>query len=107
MQLATLLLQSCAEERGADLSVRFHCSLTHEEIGEYIGLSRETVTRNPTDFKNLDLVEQHGSILFIPSLGALEIHGTQVGDVRRSPGHSTVTAQREPTAHEAIQGESE
>jgi CRP-like cAMP-binding protein len=93
MQLATLLLQSCAEERGADLSVRFHCSLTHEEIGEYIGLSRETVTRNPTDFKNLDLVEQHGS--------------TQVGDVRRSPGHSTVTAQREPTAHEAIQGESE
>ncbi len=74
MKLAMLLLQWCAEGQHAGLGRRFHCSLTHEEIGEHIGLSRETVTRTLADFKNLDLVEQHGSIFFIPSLRAMEIY---------------------------------
>jgi CRP/FNR family cyclic AMP-dependent transcriptional regulator len=74
IKLAMLLLQWCAKGQRAGLGVHIHCSLTHEEIGEYIGLSRETVTRNLTDFKNLDLVEQHGSVFFIPSFGALEIY---------------------------------
>ena len=64
--------------------MRIHCSLTHEEIGEYIGVSRETVSRNLTDFKNLDLVEQHGSLFFIPSLGALEIYAGQVGRLKKA-----------------------
>jgi len=79
MKLAMLLLQWCAEGQRAEPGVRIHCSLTHEEIGEYIGLSRETVTRNLTDLKKLDLVEQHGATFFIPSLRALEDFAGQVG----------------------------
>jgi CRP/FNR family transcriptional regulator, cyclic AMP receptor protein len=79
MKLAKLLLQWCAEGQRTGLGVRVRCSHTHEEIGEYIGLSRETVTRNLTDFRNHDLVEQHGSAFFIPSLGALEIYAGQLG----------------------------
>ncbi len=78
-KLAMLLLQWCADGQQAEPGVRIHCSLTHEEIGEYIGLSRETVTRNLTDFKNLDLVEQNGSVFFIPNLRALEIYAGQFG----------------------------
>jgi CRP-like cAMP-binding protein len=73
------LLQWCAKGQRAGLGVRIHCSHTHEEIGEYIGVSRETITRNLTDFKNLELVEQHGAVFFIPSLGALEIYAGQIG----------------------------
>jgi CRP/FNR family transcriptional regulator len=78
MKLAKLLLQWCAEGQRAGLGVRVHCSQTHEEIGEYIGLARETVTRNLTDFKNLDLVEQRGSTFFVPNLRALEIYAGQI-----------------------------
>jgi CRP/FNR family transcriptional regulator len=79
IKLAMLLLHWCAEGPRTESGVRIHCSLTHEEIGEYIGLSRETVTRNLTDFRNLDLVEQHGSVFFIPSLRALETYAGQSG----------------------------
>jgi CRP/FNR family transcriptional regulator len=47
-------------------------SLTHEEIGEFIGASRETVTRTLSVFKNRRLVAQHGCTITIPSRGALE-----------------------------------
>lgn len=55
-------------ERGA----RCRLSLTHEEIGEFIGASRETVTRTLSVFKNRNLVAQHGCTLTIPSRMALE-----------------------------------
>jgi len=77
-KLAMLLLQWCAKGQRAGPGVRIHCSHTHEEIGEYIGVSRETITRNLTDFKNLDLVEQHGSVFLIPSLRALELYAGKV-----------------------------
>ena len=47
------------------------CRMTHEEIGEFIGASRETVTRTLSIFKNRHLVAQHGSTLTIPSRDAL------------------------------------
>jgi CRP/FNR family transcriptional regulator len=47
-------------------------SMTHEEIGEFIGASRETVTRTLSIFKNRHLVAQHGCTLTIPSRVALE-----------------------------------
>ncbi len=53
-------------EHGSD--TRLHCSLTHEEIGEHIGASREMVSRALTDLKNQGLVEQHGAILIVPNL---------------------------------------
>lgn len=38
-------------------------ALTHEEIGEMIGASRETVTRVFADLKNRSVVERNGSTL--------------------------------------------
>jgi CRP/FNR family transcriptional regulator len=40
-------------------------TLTHEEIAETIGSSRETVTRLFADFKRRGLVEVHGATLVI------------------------------------------
>ena len=48
-------------------------SLTHGEIGQHIGVSRETVSRTLNDFKNRELVEQRGSTLLVSNLRALEI----------------------------------
>jgi CRP/FNR family transcriptional regulator len=51
---------------------RCRVSLTHEQIGEFIGASRETVTRTLSIFKNRQLVAQHGCTITIPSRMALE-----------------------------------
>jgi CRP/FNR family transcriptional regulator, cyclic AMP receptor protein len=56
------------QETGA----RCRVSLTHEQIGEFIGASRETVTRTLSIFKNRQLVAQHGCTITIPSRMALE-----------------------------------
>jgi len=56
------------QETGA----RCRVSLTHEQIGEFIGASRETVTRTLSIFKNRRLVAQHGCTITIPSRMALE-----------------------------------
>lgn len=53
-------------------AARCRLSLTHEEIGEFIGASRETVTRTLSIFKNRHLVAQHGCTLTIPNRTALE-----------------------------------
>jgi CRP/FNR family transcriptional regulator len=46
--------------------------LTHEEIAEFIGTTRETVTRTLSDFRNQHLVELRGSTLMIQDRAALE-----------------------------------
>jgi CRP/FNR family transcriptional regulator len=50
---------------------RFRFSMTHEEIGEFIGASRETVTRTLSNFKHRRLVDFKGSMITIPSRTAL------------------------------------
>jgi CRP/FNR family cyclic AMP-dependent transcriptional regulator len=49
--------------------------LTHEEIAEFIGTTRETVTRTLTEFKNRQLVTLQGSTLMISNRSALESIG--------------------------------
>lgn len=86
-QLRTVGLSSSAPEKVARLLIdwsrngqtsengtRFHFSLTHQEIGEFIGSTRETVTRCLNEFKQRRLVSFHGSTLTIPSMVALEIY---------------------------------
>lgn len=69
-KLARLLLEwSGDQSTGTCARVRF--SLTHEEIGEFIGASRETVTRTLSQFKHRRLVSFRGSMLEIPNRGAL------------------------------------
>ena len=71
-RLARLLLVWSEPSQKPATGSRCRLSLTHEEIGEFIGASRETVTRTLTSFKNRRLVAQHGSTLMIPSRDALE-----------------------------------
>jgi CRP/FNR family transcriptional regulator, cyclic AMP receptor protein len=71
-KLARLLLDWSESGQKTEAGMRFRFSLTHEEIGEFIGASRETVTRTLSTFKSRHLVAFHGSILEIPSRVALE-----------------------------------
>ncbi|HLW83537.1 MAG TPA: Crp/Fnr family transcriptional regulator [Candidatus Acidoferrales bacterium] len=83
-QLRTVGLSSSAGERLARLllewaggeekkpGTRIKMPLTHEEIAECIGSTRETVTRTLTEFKNRQLVVLKGSTLFIANRAGLE-----------------------------------
>jgi CRP/FNR family transcriptional regulator, cyclic AMP receptor protein len=71
-KLARLLLEWSQNGQTTESGTKFRFSLTHEEIGEFIGASRETVTRTLNAFKNHRLVNLHGSTLTIPSRTALE-----------------------------------
>jgi CRP/FNR family transcriptional regulator len=73
-RLACLLLEWCREGRQTESGTQICCVLTHGEIGECIGASRETVTRYLKDLKNRGLMELRGTLLIIPSRGALAIH---------------------------------
>jgi CRP/FNR family transcriptional regulator len=70
-KLARLLLDLSQSGQSTDVGTRFRFSLTHEEIGEFIGTSRETVTRTLSAFKTRRLVDFKGSTLTIPSKTAL------------------------------------
>jgi len=71
-KLARLLLEWSENGQTTESGTRFRFSLTHEEIGEFIGASRETVTRTLTTFKLRRLVAMNGSTLTIPNLSALQ-----------------------------------
>jgi CRP/FNR family transcriptional regulator len=71
-KLARLLLEWSEGGQATAEGTRFRFSLTHEEIGEFIGASRETVTRTLGIFKTRRLVSFHGSTLVIPNRQALE-----------------------------------
>jgi CRP/FNR family transcriptional regulator, cyclic AMP receptor protein len=70
-KLARLLLDWSENGQITEAGTRFRFSLTHEEIGEFIGASRETVTRTLSTFKVRRLVMCNGSTLTIPSRTAL------------------------------------
>jgi len=70
-KLARLLLDFSQSGQSTEVGTRFRFSLTHEEIGEFIGTLRETVTRTLSAFKTRRLVDFKGSTLTIPSKTAL------------------------------------
>ena len=70
-KLARLLLDWSENGQTFESGTKFRFSMTHEEIGEFIGASRETVTRTLSVFKHERLVAFNGSILTIPSKAAL------------------------------------
>ena len=71
-RLARLLLDWSDKEGANEVGARFHFSLTHQEIGEFIGASRETVTRTLSEFKSRQLIFFQGATLTIPNKGALQ-----------------------------------
>jgi CRP/FNR family transcriptional regulator len=71
-KLARLLLHWCADGQVSGGMVRMKMSLTHEELAQLIGSSRETVTRILGDFKRRGVVELHGATLLVRNQKALE-----------------------------------
>ena len=70
-KLARLLLDWDENDHQNENQARFRFCLTHEQIGEFIGASRETVTRTMGAFKDRRLVAFQGSMLTIPNRTAL------------------------------------
>jgi len=71
-RLARLLLDQSAGGRFSEGVVRAKLTLTHEEMAQLIGSSRESVTRTLTEFKKRGTAELHGSTLLIWDKAALE-----------------------------------
>lgn len=71
-KFAKLLLSWYPEKAQANGPVQVKLTLTHEEIGEMIGTTRETVSRLFSDFKKKQLLQVKGSTLVLRNKGALE-----------------------------------
>jgi CRP/FNR family transcriptional regulator len=71
-KFAKLLLSWYPERTQANSQTQLKVTLTHEEIGEMIGTTRETVSRLFSEFKAKKLVQVKGSTLIIHDRSALE-----------------------------------
>ena len=71
-KLARFLLDITAAREQTAGQIRATLTLTHEEIAEMIGVSRETVTRLFAGFKRKQLIEVHGSTLVITDKAGLQ-----------------------------------
>lgn len=75
-EIRTLTLSGSASEKLARLRSpnprSLKLALMHEEIGQMIGTSRETVARIMAGFKKQRLIEQQGATLVVANRVALE-----------------------------------
>jgi CRP/FNR family cyclic AMP-dependent transcriptional regulator len=71
-KLARFLLELSAHQGEGKGEVKLTLTLTHEEIAQMIGASRETVTRLFADFKKRQLLQVKGSTLIIKDKAGLE-----------------------------------
>lgn len=72
-KLARLLLGWCARDgRETDQGIHLKLTLTHGEIAQMIGVSRETVTRLLGDLKSREVIQINGATLLIRNKAALE-----------------------------------
>jgi CRP/FNR family transcriptional regulator len=71
-KLARFLLEWCASHANGEDGTHAKLTLTHEEIAQMIGSSRETVTRLFADFKKKQLLQIKGSTLILSNKPALE-----------------------------------
>ena len=70
-KLARLLLAWSAGSQQTREGTKTKMPLTHEEIAEFVGITRETVTRTLSDFRVRHLVAIQGSTMTIPNPAAL------------------------------------
>ncbi|HEY4900675.1 MAG TPA: Crp/Fnr family transcriptional regulator [Terriglobales bacterium] len=70
-RIARLMLDWSLPGAGMDTPHGIKVALTHDEIGQIIGMSRETVTRTLADFRKQHIAVLHGSTLLIQNMSAL------------------------------------
>jgi CRP/FNR family transcriptional regulator len=71
-KLARLLLEWAGGGEDTKDGIRIKIALTHEEIAQLIGTSRETVTRVLGEFREKEFAQLRGSTLLIRNRAALE-----------------------------------
>src|SRR5215468_1184315 len=71
-KLARLLLEWARDGDTTSEGIRIKISLTHEEIAQLIGTSRETVTRVLSEFRQKKLAQLRGSTLLILDKAGVE-----------------------------------
>ena len=71
-RVARFLLASATGEPATNGVVRVRLALTHEDIAQLTGTSRETITRTLSEFRKKDIVELKGATLIIHNRPALE-----------------------------------
>jgi CRP/FNR family transcriptional regulator len=71
-KLARLLLEWASDGENTKDGIRIKVSLTHEEIAQLIGTSRETVTRALSEFREKKFAQLRGSTLMIMDRPGLE-----------------------------------
>ncbi|HTM88797.1 MAG TPA: Crp/Fnr family transcriptional regulator [Terriglobales bacterium] len=71
-KMARLLLEWSGDGETTKDGIRVKIALTHEEIAQLVGTSRETVTRVLGDFRKQQIAQLRGSTLLIRNKAALE-----------------------------------
>ena len=71
-KLARFLVDWSSGGQVTSAGLRVKLALTHEEIAQLIGCSRESVSRSFSEFKRKRLVEVNGSTLLVQNKAALE-----------------------------------
>jgi CRP-like cAMP-binding protein len=69
---ARLLVQWSMDGRATNRMIRTKPAVTHEEIVQWIGSTREAITRTFSDLKKRAIAELTGSTLLIPNPAALK-----------------------------------
>ena len=71
-KLAKLLLEWAPDSHDASRPVQVKLRMTHEEMAEMIGTSRETVTRLFAEFKKKQLIQANGSVVLLRNRSGLQ-----------------------------------
>lgn len=74
-KMARLLLSWSHGGRRTEEGIKVNVPLTHEQMAECVGSTRETVTRTLSDFKRKRLISLRGATVLIPDVAALEAVG--------------------------------
>jgi CRP/FNR family transcriptional regulator len=71
-RLARFLLEWSSNAESTNGFVRAKLALTHEELAQLIGTTRESVTRTLSEFKRQRIIELNGSTLVLRNKAALQ-----------------------------------
>jgi len=76
-KLAKLLLNwGPINNQAANTEIRILLRLSHEEIGQMIGTSRETVNRSLAAWQKRKIIQRNGSVLLVRNMAALKAMAT-------------------------------